>query len=53
MKNVQRRANLTLGSRVYGKRTEGDKDVPKAIALNPKLKDPTKAVSGSDTVEAP
>ena len=45
--------NLGLLQRDNGKKADGDKNVLKAIALNPKLKDPTKAVTGSDTVEAP
>ena len=45
--------NLGLLQRDNEKKAEGDKDVLKPIALNPELKDPTKAVTGSDTVEAP
>jgi tetratricopeptide (TPR) repeat protein len=45
--------NLGLLLRSNGNKAEGDKDVLKAIALNPSLKDPTKAVTGSNTVEAP
>lgn len=45
--------NLGLLLRDNGKKSEGDKDVLKAIALNPDLKDPTKAVIGSNAVGAP
>ena len=44
--------NLGLLQRDNGKKAEGDKNVLKALALNPKLKDPTKAV-GSNTTDTP
>lgn len=52
-RTVSMEPRVTPLLRDNGKKAEGDKDVLKAIALNPKLKDPTKAVTGSDTVEAP
>jgi tetratricopeptide (TPR) repeat protein len=39
--------NLGLLQRANGNKAEGDKNVLKAIALNPKLKDPTKAQTGA------